>query len=357
MVKISMADLNGLLGDIDVPDARIATLLTIRPEISTPFGPVAVPDPEKVAIDGPLDAFHAQAAAGTSLLSSWARWRRQRRFDRDLDRVLKPIVYAEGDSWLQFPFLLEDLVDHLATGHHVWCTSKPGDTLAGMVFDRDGAEYVEQLHHLLVDRRLPVGTFLFSGAGNDVVGEDAAGQAALGRVVRPYDRARDTAWHIATPELIDTLALIERAYVKVLEDVERHFPERHFPDLRVVIHGYDHAPTRSLPAGDPDRPIWARDWTGTPLGNLGFPDNAAASRVVAAVVDRVNALTARVCAAYPRAVFADLRGSVPAGEWADELHPTSAGFAAAARRLRIYLRKTKAARATTDPPRSPARTQ
>ena len=216
-----MADLHAMLGDIDVPDARIGAFLTVRPDLSSPFGPVAVPDPLKVSIGGPLDAFHAQAA--------------------------------------------------------------------------------------------------------------------LSRVVRPYDPRRGTAWHIATPELIDTLALIERAYVTVLEDVERHLPERQFPDLRVVIHGYDHAPTRSLPAGDPDRPLWARDWTGTPLGGLGFPDNAAASRVVAAVVDRVNALTARVCAAYRRAVFADLRGSVPPGEWADELHPTSRGFAAAATRLRRYL--------------------
>ncbi len=332
-----MADLHDMLGDIDVPDARIATFLTGRPDISSPFGPVAVPDPAKVTLDGPRDAFQAQAAVGTNLLSSWARWRRQRRFERGLAEAPRPIVYAEGDSWLQFPFLIEDLVDHLATDHLVWCTSKPGDTLANMVFDRDGAEYLEQLHHLLIDRRLPVGTFLFSGAGNDVVGEDAAGEAALGRVVRAYDPARDTAWHIATPELIDTLALIERAYAKVLDDVERHFPEQHFPELRVVIHGYDHAPTRSLPDGDPDRPVWARDWTGTPLGRLGFPNNAAASRVVAAVVDHVNELTARRCAACPRAVFADLRGSVPTGEWADELHPTSVGFAAAAGRLRARL--------------------
>jgi hypothetical protein len=337
VAKISMVDLHAMLGDIDVPDARIGAFLTVRPDLSSPFGPVAVPDPEKVSIDGPLDAFQAQAAIGTNLLSSWARWRRQRRFDRDLDDQHRPIVYAEGDSWLQFPFLIEDLVDHLATDHLVWCTSKPGDTLANMVFGRNGTEYIEQLHHLLIDRRLPVGTFLFSGAGNDVVGEDAAGRAALGRVVRPYDPARGTAWHIATPELIDTLALIESAYVKVLEDVERHFPERQFPDLRVVIHGYDHAPTRSLPQGDPKRPVWARNWTGTPLGALGFPDNTSASRVVAAVVDRVNALTARVCAAFPRAVFADLRGSVPPDEWADELHPTGRGFAAAAKRLRMYL--------------------
>lgn len=337
MTKISMAALHGMLGDIDTPDATIAPYLTILPELSTPFAPVAVPDPAKVETRGPLDDFQAEAAVGINMMCTWARWRRQRRFERAVEESSKPIVYAEGDSWLQFPFLIDDLVDHLALDHRVWCTSKPGDTLANMVFERDGAEYLGELNRLLVDRRLPVRTFLLSGAGNDVVGEDASGTAALSRIVRPYDAARGIAWHIETPGLVDTLAFIERAYLKVLDDVERSFPERHFPELRIVIHGYDHAPTRSLPAGDPDRPLWARDWTGAPLRDLGFPDNAWASRVVAAVVDRVNALTARVCAAYPRAVFADLRGAVPPSEWADELHPTTSGFAAAARRLRRYL--------------------
>ena len=58
---------------------------------------------------------------------------------------------------------------------------------------------------------------------------------------------------------------------------------------------------------------------------------------MAALIDRTNEMTARVCVANPRAVHADLRGSVPADQWADELHPTDEGFAAATRKLRGFL--------------------
>ena len=85
------------------------------------------------------------------------------------------------------------------------------------------------------------------------------------------------------------------------------------------------------------RPGYARDWTGEPLRQLGFPDNAVASEVVAALIDRTNEMTAWACGANPRAVHADLRGSVPAHQWADVLHPTDEGFAAATSRLRSFL--------------------
>jgi len=156
--------------------------------------------------------------------------------------------------------------------------------------------------------------------------------------VRPYDPTKPIEWHIATNGVTDTMAFIEKAYRKVLVDVEQAFPPSRFPDLKVVIHGYDYSPTRGVPTPDPHRPAWARDWTGEPLRGLGFPNNQVASRVVAALIDRLHAATASACASHPQAVHADLRGCVPASEWADELHPTGVGFALATHKLRTaYL--------------------
>jgi hypothetical protein len=337
VTRISMSELDRMLADVDVPDKDIAEFLTILPDESNPFNPIAVPDPEKVKATTPLEEFQAEAAVATGLVSFWARERRRRRFERDLPGNRKPLVYAEGDSWLQFPFLIEDVIDHLDQDHLVYCTSKPGDTLANMVFDRRRKEYVKELKKLLIDRRLPIKTFLFSGAGNDVVGKNAEGEAALSTIVKPYDPVQSIAWHIETQALVEKLAFIESAYIKVLTDIDDAFPALAFPDLRVVIHGYDYSPVRGVPSGDPHRPSYARDWTGEPLSQLGFPDNNIASGVVAALIDRLNDLTARVCGAFSRAVFADLRGAVPASHWADELHPTDAGFAAATQKLRTYL--------------------
>jgi hypothetical protein len=334
--KITMSELNQMLADVDVPDEEIAEFLKILPDESNPFNPVAVPDPAKVETRTALEEFQAEAAVATGLMSFWARERRRHRFERRLVNNRKPIIYAEGDSWLQFPFLLQDLIDQLDSDHLIHCTSKPGDTLANMVFGRR-SEYLREMRRLLVERRLPLRAFLFSGAGNDVVGKGDDGLAALARIVKRYDPSQSIAWHIETDALVETLAFIERAYLKVLNDVATSFPAADFPNLKIVLHGYDYSPVRGVPNGDPNRPRWARDWTGEPLTALGFPDNQVASQVVRALIDRLNELTERVCASFPRAVFADLRGSVPANAWADELHPSNAGFAAAADKLRSFL--------------------
>jgi hypothetical protein len=71
---------------------------------------------------------------------------------------------------------------------------------------------------------------------------------------------------------------------------------------------------RGVPSSDPHWPCYARDWTGEPLSQLGFPDNRIASGVVAALIDRLNDLTALVCGAFSRVVFADLMGAVPASQ-------------------------------------------
>lgn len=335
MTQISKTEFIAKISDIEVDDAEIAQFLTGRPNADTPFAPVIVPDPEKVVAQNPLEELEVEAAVAGDLVNAFARIRRRRRFNARLDETDVPILYAEGDSWLQFPFLLEDLVDHLSADFRIQCTSEAGDTLENMVFRKP--EYLKELTDLIVDRGLEVSAFLFSGAGNDVTGRGPDGTAALERIVRPFDKNRSIAFHIETDALTDTLAFIEKAYRKVFADIDREFPANRFPNLKVVLHGYDRAPTRGVPNGDPHRPSYARDWTGEPLSKLGFPDNATASKVVSALIDRVNELTRRVCDANPRARFADLRDTVPANLWNDELHPTSAGFALAAAKLKKVL--------------------
>jgi hypothetical protein len=335
MPSISYSEFHDKLADLDVSDEEIAKYLTGRPTDVTPFGPVLVPDPKKVKAENAIEELQVEAAVAGAMVNFFARVRRRERFEARLNETTVPVLYAEGDSWLQFPFLLKDLVDHLGANFRIWCTSEAGDTLENMVFKKP--EYLKQLHHLIDDRKLEVRAFLFSGAGNDVVGKGADGSPALERIVRPYDPQQTIAWHIETDALIETLAFIEKSYRRVLDDVDREFPTARFPNLKVVLHGYDYSPTRGVPNGDDDRPSYARDWTGEPLSKLGFPDNATASKVVAALIDRLNTMTATICQAYPRARHADLRGTVPAHQWNDELHPTSAGFGKAAAALKQML--------------------
>lgn len=335
MTKITYADFQAKITNINIPDEVIADYLIGIPDDNTmPFGPALQPDPAKVVIDTSTEELQVEAAVASGMVNSYNRLRRRKRFEARLGQEDLPIIYAEGDSWLQFPFLIKDIVDHLESTHLVWCTSKAGDTLQEMVYRRP--EYIKELKKLF-DRGLDVQAMLFSGAGNDVVGNGPDGEAALSGIVRPYDASRNAAWHIETDGLVDTLAFIEKSYRKVLDEIDNNFPIQQFPNFKVVIHGYDYSPTRGVPSGDPKRPKYARDWTGAPLAKLGFPDNAVASGVVAALIDRLNKLTKTVCASHSRALYADLRNSVPPDQWADELHPTDDGFLSATIKLRGYL--------------------
>lgn len=313
--------------------------LTAEPNDAAPLAPRVTPDRQKVEIASSMDEMRAESAFASSSMSRVDRWRRRQRFLRGLnDPKLRrnPIIYAEGDSWFQFPFFLQDIVNHLSREHLVWCTSAAGDTLRNMVYD--DPEYLKELADLLLNRGLPVRYFLLSGAGNDVVGLDANGKSALDSIVNPYVPGKKAKDQINETELKKVLGTISKSYEDVLKAVEQHFPARDFPDLKVVIHGYDRSPTRSVERPDANRPVWARDWTGEPLRRKGFPNDAEASAVVSELIDRLNEMTKALCEKFaPRAIHADLRDSVGQGRWVDELHPTSQGYGAAANRLRSVL--------------------
>ena len=105
MPKITMSELNRMLADVDVPDKDIAEFLTILPDESNPFQPRRRARPSEGRGADPLEEFQAEAAVATGLISFWARERRRHRFERRLANNTKPILYAEGESWLQsLPF-------------------------------------------------------------------------------------------------------------------------------------------------------------------------------------------------------------------------------------------------------------
>jgi hypothetical protein len=201
-----------------------------------------------------------------------------------------------------------------------------------------GPEYLKYLRELIHLRGLKLHGFVFSGAGNDVVGKGRSGKPVLEELLRNFDPSKPPAWHLETPECDAIMQFIAGGYRRLLDSVEERFAALAYPDLKIYLHGYDYVLVRSLPNGDPHRKPWAVNWTGDPLKARGFTDNAVGSAVMAALIDRLNETTKKVCDEYPdRAVYVDLRGSVAPHEWADELHATSDGFREAAKRFRQSL--------------------
>ncbi|MCP9927680.1 hypothetical protein [Cyanobium sp. CH-040] len=333
---ISLRDLEQKFLDLDIPEQELADYVEIRPERSRPFAPALAPRADSVDLQPPLGGPAIRAELLGDVVNRLAKERRRRQFERDLSRrPALPTIYAEGDSWFQFPVFIEELIDHLGAQFNIHCTSTAGDTLQNMLFDRP--EYLTELKRLIFLRGLDVRGFFFSGAGNDVIGEGKDGVPALETLVRPFDAAQTPAWHLDTPECRERLEFIESAYRRLFDSVEEVFSVLAYPRLKIYVHGYDYVQVRSLPDGDPHRPVWARDWTGGPLRAKGFTDNAFGSAVLRELLDRLNSLTERVCAAYARGVYVNLRGSILPSQWADELHATSQGYKAAASRFLSHV--------------------
>lgn len=326
---ITLRELEERFLNLEIPEETLADYLELRADQSRPFAPALTPRSDSVDLTPTLGGPAIRAEVLGDVVNRWAKERRRRQFERDLSRrPALPTIYAEGDSWFQFPVFIEELIDHLGAHFNIHCTSTAGDTLQNMLFDQP--EYLAELKRLIFLRGLDVRGFFFSGAGNDLIGEGKDGVSALETLVRPFDAAQAPAWHLDTPECRERLAFIESAYRRLFDSVEEVFPVLAYPQLRIYIHGYDYVQVRSLPDGDPHRPFWARDWTGGPLRAKGFTDNAFGSAVLRELLDRLNSLTECVCGAYARGVYVNLRGSILPSQWADELHATSAGYKAAA---------------------------
>ncbi|CAL8979735.1 hypothetical protein RHODGE_RHODGE_03450 [Rhodoplanes serenus] len=331
--RISFAELERRLQDIDVPDAALRPYFTGDPSSSRPFAPVLTIDPQRVELDT-IESFRVENAFAMDWANGIARFRRQARFKRRRTRGERlPVLVAEGDSWFQFPLLLDDVIDQLDPAYLIWCTSEAGDTLARMV--GKAAEYVDAI----ASQERPL-ALLFSAAGNDLIGVEPDGTPVMYKVLRDFEPGRPAHWYIETDAFAERLAFIEKAYRTLLDTIDRTFGRR----VAVVLHGYD----RAIPAGagDPRRPWWAaRDqWLGGPMTRRRIADPALQRGIVAAMIDRLGALQARLCGgnnaggAFPTAWQVDVRGTLPAvTDWADELHPTSDGFARVARRFQAVL--------------------
>lgn len=253
----------------------------------------------------------------------------ERNFAAATGRGVKPAIVSEGDSWFSFP-LRRNVVDYLEVmgdaeddGFALLRLESPGDEMRAIFAGRQRADLRKILG------LYPVDLLLFSGGGNDVLGADfppllldavPAGAGALDWIHEERAGRRIEELRLAYLDLID------------LRNDAR-------PACPILVHGYDYA----IPA---DRPVSID----TPFGRLklsgpwmwdafeakGVPP---AHRPVIArwFVDRFNEMLATLANDHPGFLYLDLRGTLAADEWGDEIHPSAAGFRKVAERYRGLL--------------------
>ncbi len=326
--RVSLTEARRMILDPGVPEAVVRRLLVPDPSVSRPFAPAVRFNPAVVAVGTPPAGPEARLE-GLQLMS-WANelaeWRRQNAFLlRRAADDLRPILVSVGDSWFQFPVFLADVIDQLDGAYSIWSLDAAGDTLDTMIR--------RQKRHLAGLRpwKGQVRALLVSGSGNDIVGEDPDGVSVLTKILKPFQPGEPPEWYLATAEFARRLDALRACFEGLFAEVAAEFP-----GLPVICHGYDHAiPSRP---GDPRHPLWARQdqWLTAPMSDgLGITDPDLRQAIVRALIDRLNAMQIGLCGGnrggrHANAWHVDVRGTV-AARWADELHPTDAGFAAVGR--------------------------
>jgi lysophospholipase L1-like esterase len=289
---IDVKQLESMLLDIDVPDAEIRPFLVESVEESGPLRPVVKVNTAKV-VTTPLEGAIALAS-----LNGIARWRRQQRYRRKIGSWTGLRIVSEGDSWFQYPFLLDDVIDNLFDKYAICSLDAAGDLISDMVKQNELVSAVVQERPDVV---------LLSGGGNDVLGG-----SRLASIIAPYAAGRPAAAYLG-PDFDANLRAVLSDYETL---VTRLLAVR--PDIRIVCHSYDHA----IPAQG--------RWLGRPLAKIGIEDPQLQGEIVRLIVDRFHDDLTKMAGKYPNIRLVDCRGVVGRHRWHDELHPNNAGFKAVA---------------------------
>jgi len=226
-------------------------------------------------------------------------------------------LFADGDSWFDYPLPLDGRNDVIRSiGKH----GTPQPLILNL------AHYGDEARDLLgVKRRQRIinnlkdpenGTFdaiLFSGGGNDTVGE----QFCLW--IKEHEPGMTPDQAINEPRLEAVLGVVRSAYEDLIA-----IRDQIVPDCYIFIHAYDFA----IPNSDGgicdgligpwlDPSLRYRDWTNT----------AEATGVVRVFLLRFHDLLENIAGAHKNVILVKTQGTLdPQTDWANELHPTPEGF-------------------------------
>jgi hypothetical protein len=244
-------------------------------------------------------------------------------------RVLPPLrILAEGDSWFDYPVpgFGGGVIPRLATrlGVPIHNLAQAGDEVRYMLGVEQRQELAEELQRMS-DRGTPYDVLLFSGGGNDIVGDP------LCLWIRGFDPGLPPAQHVHTARFDAALALVRAGY----EDLVA-IRDAASPATRVLVHPYDFA----LPDGRGVcfygpwlEPSFAfRRFPKTPVGD------AAAAAAVAEMLARFRAVLAQLAAAHAGVTLVETQGTLHGtADWHNELHPSKGGFDAIVEVFRAQL--------------------
>jgi len=232
-------------------------------------------------------------------------------------------ILAEGDSWFEYPVpgggggvivQLEKLIDLkiLNMAHH-------GDEVRQML----ALSQREEILKRLTNSAITYDALLFSGGGNDLVGD----QFVLW--------LRDSQPSVPPEDLLDgprvdaVLGVVQAGYNDLIA-----IRDQHSPNTKIFFHGYD------FPRVTGEGVCGLGPWLKPSLDFRGIHDSEAQFRVARALLLRFASMLQSLANPAKNIFYVPTQGTLnPDADWANEIHPTAGGFEKIAQRFRTVLKE------------------
>lgn len=230
-----------------------------------------------------------------------------------------PRLLCEGDSWFGYP-IYRNMIDYIddSEKYAIRRYEQSGDTLAEIL---DTGEF-----YPAIDKEQPR-CLLFDGGGNDFIDGKKGWPTALFQPPLGPNYFNVAAWQAKLEELMDQ-------YARLIAMVAGRVP--------ILVHGYDYLFPSDVAVNYNWLPITG-PWFKPAMEAAGIVNAAEQRHIGHKLIDEFNDALKTVAstanAGRPRSIFyhADLRRTLVAGDWANEMHPYSKGFEKLARAYREVL--------------------
>jgi hypothetical protein len=247
------------------------------------------------------------------------------------------IIYAEGDSWFQFPIFIKDIIDWLndKKNYVIYSDAYGGDWITNIIYESQYVSALSVLHP---------GYFLISGGGNDMVGNNrlaimvrkGGGQPRytdISQITDPILTVSQKemimmAQPFITKEFYAFLLTIQTQYILLFNGI--YHPDSTQRNIISITQGYDYAipsfkkkfsfryPLKFLV----NRFIDTGCWLIRPLKIKGIHETALQKALVFTFIYEFNQVFIDLATnwGFDNLYHIDCRGLAKEDDWYDELH-------------------------------------
>jgi hypothetical protein len=235
-------------------------------------------------------------------------------------------VVSEGDSWFAYPpkwFVGKpsNLIEHIS-GWTRWkanfySMASNGDEAVDMVSGKQKHDLVDILRWHTKDKySKPIDLLLFSGGGNDLVGE-----SDFERFLKPYKPGYTAEKCINLNRLKRKSRQIGLAYEE-LADIRDHYS----PSTFIVTHTYDYPYPSLTGAVFLGGLIKKKAWMKRFMDNVNIPDDLQ-TEVIKIFMDHMAEVALKIVEKRSKFIVVDTRKTlIGKKHWLNEIHPDSEGF-------------------------------